>query len=330
MKTIEKCFYEEYETGLSEISGSFMERNCEIYEIEKFIESSRRINKKIVLINANCHGTALVNFLSLSKEFSEMFSIFPIPAVQFNTEKKIAPLILNEADVFIHQDIRGNNSIAYELSDEVLVPQLNKSCLNLIIPNLVGFGRWLYPNLGEIILDKAQSHNLIFRDRILDEAVKASGNSLRDISFYISYFNGFEYSKEELNELFEQDMAKLQKREKKWDIKILHYILRHYKSIPMYVDAGHPSRYVMYEIGTKVLGFLGIKRDVSLEDYYSVLGMPTPVAPGVKQYFGIKYLMPLEPRKSCVFRSDKTIGEEQYVYEYIAEYLYHVQGLTLF
>ncbi len=75
------------------------------------------------MINANCHGTALTKFLKLCESFTDKYEIFPLPAIQLNVEKKIDKSILNEADVFIRQDIRENNSIAYELSDKVTVSQ---------------------------------------------------------------------------------------------------------------------------------------------------------------------------------------------------------------
>ncbi len=40
--------------------------------------------------------------------------------------------------------------------------------------------------------------------------------------------------------------------------------------------------------------------------------------------------MPLEPRKSYIFDTSTELSEEQYVYEYIAEYMYFVYGLKLF
>lgn len=293
-----------------------------------FVEEARKANKKIVLINANCHGTALTKFLKLCESFTDKYEIFPLPAIQLNTEKKIDKSILNEADVFIHQDIRENNSIAYELSDKVTVSQLKPSCYNLIIPNLVGFGKWLYPNLGEIIIDPIKKNNLIFRDSILDEAVKKKDTA--PISFYIDFFNEYEYPKEKLDYLFERDMIKLKEREEKWDIKIFDFLINNYKTIPIYVDAGHPSKMVMYEIGKGVLESLNIKNDVMIGDYNSALGMPAPAPPKVKEYFGVKYTMPLEPRKSHIFDTSTELNEEEYVYGYIAEYMYFAYGLKLF
>lgn len=155
--------------------------------------------KKIVLINANCHGLVLTRFYKMSQNFNAQYKIYPLPPVHLNTEKRIDKTILNEADVFIHQDIRENNSIAYELSDKVTIPQLKNSCINVCIPNLVGFGNWLYPNLGEIIQD-SNNCNLIFRDKILDEAVKI--NMSADVSWYIDFFNNYEWSSRNLDKLF--------------------------------------------------------------------------------------------------------------------------------
>ena len=50
--------------------------------------------KKIIAINANCHGAGLVRYLNMSKEFRKKYVIYPIPEIQSNSNKEISPLLL--------------------------------------------------------------------------------------------------------------------------------------------------------------------------------------------------------------------------------------------
>lgn len=44
---------------------------------------------------------------------------------------------------------------------------------------------------------------------------------------------------------------RFKKRQQTWDIDIYEFMIENYKSIPMFVDDGHPSQYSMYEIAKK-------------------------------------------------------------------------------
>lgn len=48
---------------------------------------------------------------------------------------------------YIHQDVRAENPFSYFLSDEYVLPRLKKDCISVTVPNLVGFGRFLFPTM---------------------------------------------------------------------------------------------------------------------------------------------------------------------------------------
>lgn len=115
-------------------------------EWEHFIWS-RAFRRKVVVINANCHGDAMIKYLRQSISFWNGYMIYPIPAVHLS-EGIIDIDLLQHTDVYIHQDIRKENSISYQLSDEYVQQYLPKSVMDICIPNLVGMGKWMYPSLG--------------------------------------------------------------------------------------------------------------------------------------------------------------------------------------
>lgn len=108
-------------------------------EFQDFIWS-KLWKKKIVVINANCHGTALRHYLESSECFRDRYAIYPVPEIYLNDKKEIDENILQHADVFIHQDIRTNNKISYKLGDEYTLSFLPTTAIRICMPNFVGLG----------------------------------------------------------------------------------------------------------------------------------------------------------------------------------------------
>ncbi len=100
--------------------------------------------RKIVVINANCHGNAVQEYLRQSKDFNMKYVIYPVEEIQNNKSREIDEMLLSVTDVYIHQDIRSNNKVGYKLSDDYIISRLNPSCLKVCIPNLVGFGKGIF------------------------------------------------------------------------------------------------------------------------------------------------------------------------------------------
>lgn len=313
--------FENYEISKKNLS----ERGLK--EFENFIWA-KTYEKKLVCINANCHGTALINYLMLSNNFRKNYIIYPISNIHVNEEKRIDDALLKNADVFIHQDIRPDNSIAYELSDEYCQKFLSSDCKDIVIPNLVGFGNWLYPNLGEII--PYEKYNLFFRDKILDQAYRDICEDRLEL--FLDYFNHFVYSDAFLIDLYEKIMCKIELRENNWDVKVKGFIEDNFREIPMFVDAGHPSKYLMIEIGRQVLELLDIENDIDgmdLNMYTSDLGIPAPISGSIKRLWKINYKKDLEPRKSNLFTSGRRFDEDIYLKQYIMEYVWLLYGIKL-
>mgnify|MGYP003307744905 CR=1 FL=1 len=275
-------------------------------------------NKKVVVINANCHGRPIEKYLLKSKKFLKNYIIHHIPQVQEN--KEIDELLLKRADVYIHQDIRKDNSINYKLSDEYIIPKLNKDCKKITIPNLYGtMGCWMFPQHTEGVLPSIKvrdgNRNTFYKDTVLEELYE---NNIVLLSEYVKFYKNYKYEEKLLNKYWEEGIQKLQQREEKWDIKISDYILENYKKVPCFVDIGHPSMYIMLEIGKRLAKYLDID-DITYTYEIGHLGLASPILPCVKEHFKINYGI-----TDTLCERNFVLGEilEDDLSNYIREYLW--------
>ena len=294
-------------------------------EFDDFIWGAE-FRKKIVLINANCHGTVVAHYLNRSRQFSEIYCIHPFSQIQDNKEKEIGEGLLRMIDVYIHQDIRAENKISYKLSDEYVRTFLKDECIDITIPNMVGMGHWMFPTQSDYLKNiPTQQGNvgIVYKDIVLDEAYfcEVAGG----LEHYLEYFNGYHLDGSTLQEMYETDIQKLKSREEHWDIKISDFIEDNLKTIPCFVDHSHPSGHLLKEIVRRLALYLNID-DIDLsDDSFPKLGLPTPVLGCVKEYFGFEWRVPNDKMKNmlCTWKEDDELKE------YIREYVWCFYGIYL-
>lgn len=304
-----------------------MKKNLEergLKEFDHFIWA-KVFRKKIVLVNANCHGDAIIKYLEQSGKFCDRYAVYPLLPVHINEKKEIPAEVLQNADVYLHQDIRADNKIGYKLSDEYVLPCLKPECICITIPNFVGMAKWMFPSLGgldKVIHTAGGVEYVLYRDSVLDEAVAKKFTALEE---YREFWTNYRYTDEELEEKWEKGVSKLREREKKWDIKIADYIGRNYKTIPCFTDANHPSKYVMRKVGEQVAALLGLD-DINDSGFEPQMGIPVPILPVVQKYFGFAFTVPREKKKEYF---DKRVEED--TDDYIRAYLwwYHERILDI-
>lgn len=290
-----------------------------LIEFEDFVWT-RAFRKKIVLVNANCHGSAVIKYLNLSPAFCKAYMVYPVPEIQLNNE--IPQNLLRNTDVYIHQDIRENNCVSYKLSDVYICPRLKQDVVNICIPNLVSMGKWMFPTLGKadrLMHSLSGPVHVLFRDYVLDEAVNMCGSLEEYKAFWMNY--KVDIAEHEKN--FNECMNKLHEREKNWDIKIFSFIKENYKKIPCFVDATHPSKYVMKEVGRQVANILGLN-DIDDENYESTMGICVPILQDVLNYFDLNFIVSRELEKE--YLGKRVVLE---VDDYIRAYLWWYHEIVL-
>lgn len=287
-------------------------------EFENFIWAEV-LEKKLVLINTNCYGGAVKEFLQKSKQFCDEYIVYPLPWVHLNKDKKIDNRLLQKVDLYIHQDIRSDNIISYEMSEEFIEKQLKAECRKICIPNLVSLGSGFFPTQEATYDGNKLSRNIFYRDTLLDEAISKSTGYLSDV---LKYLNEIHLGDEYIQQKFEKMIGKIREREKGWDIQVSSFILDNYKEKYVMMDCRHPSDYLMNYICQKLANILELSdlRNVWVEANF---GLPSYIWPEVKRSLQIwenvegvlRKIYPYE-----ILDSGLGIGYEEYIREYAWAY----------
>lgn len=280
--------------------------------------------RKIVLVNANCYGRAYKEYLLSNQWFNERYRIIDIPAIHEYVkydDKDIPGELLEACDVYIHQDVRAENQFSYFLSDEYILPRLKRECISVTVPNLVGFGRFLFPTVqgGFKKIDIAGSPWQLFAE---DAFIDSFYQKYPDINELIEHITtDSPLSDEEVIKIFKECMLKLKKREEKWDIKISDFIMENYKDEKLFSDINHPTPYLMKEICERLGRYLGLEGKVGniKEDLGAVEGF---VWPFVKNALGLRWSQRHVRRNNVSLSWTKLAGESLDIREYIREYVW--------
>ena len=180
--------------------------------------------KDIVLLHGNCHMEILREYLLSSREFTHKYSIYPYPLLISSTKEfRTEPEIFENIDIWVHEDIRNNNSFGYEVSDEYIRSNLGEAVREIKIPHLYGISRMFFPQVitlndnGNEALNGGTDTDGIFLygDRVIEDCVNKG-------------------------------------------IKIADFIEENYRKDKLFYDPGHPTNVVMEYIAREVLLILGI------------------------------------------------------------------------
>lgn len=187
------------------------------------------VNKKIVFINGNCHCRVIKRYLETSKKFSAHYAFGDFPLVF--EKKDYDENSLKYCDLYIHQDIRKDNSIGYKYSDEYIIPRLKKECIKCCIPNLYGFPKALFYTNHEVNIKGSNigkiDNPFFYREAIIDSCIEQN-YSFQDIC---EKLKGEFIIEKEITEQFKHDQRRLLSREEGWDIKISDYLYENYQSV---------------------------------------------------------------------------------------------------
>lgn len=282
--------------------------------------------KNLVLLHGNCHMAIIQSFLLSSEFFRSCYSIYPNPPICMNDKGKVEESVLENCDVWIHEDIRDNNEFGFFLSDEYMRMFIKRDAIDLTIPHLFGLGKAFFPqsewNKRNQQIKNGEDKNGMFphADRIIDRCV-AQGMDKKDIMEFCVGEDAI--SVHEIEENFNTYIHKMREREEKWDIKIVDYILKHYKEKKLFYDMGHPTNEILRKISLELLERLGIEdRNINTVDCLDM--HEEPVYPVVKKALGMKwddgYI-----RKGVL---GKKAGSKMDFRVYIEEYLWWCFGMN--
>ncbi len=233
-----------------------------LMELKDFCLGSA-LGKKTVLLHGNCHMDILKQYMMTSDIFQKEYFIYPLPPIH-KLKKKIDDDLLQNCNVFIHQDIRKENSFGYYFSDDYIVPRLGKMCKNIVVPNVVNFGKAFFPqmtiNKNNPQYPGSDYGMFPFGDKNVDRLVE-EGNC--EIDKILAVIGGAFYTSEYVKQKFHEYVGEMFEREKNWDVKIMHYILKNYGLKKLFYDFRHPCNDIIREICIGVFKILNLDaRDI--------------------------------------------------------------------
>ena len=277
------------------------------------------IKKKVVLLHGNCHLDVIEEYLKSSGKFQKEYAVYPNPRICNNKEHRIEDYILSNCDVWIHEDIREDNSFGYYLSDQYIRSKIKNGAMDITIPHLFGLGKAFFPqseyNKNNMSIFNSNDLNGMFphADVVIDRCVQEVKTT---DEIYLFTQSNRALDEEYIYNNFNLYMNKIRKREKCWDIKIYDFIMAHYKTEKLFYDFGHPTNVVLKKIAIGILEKLNIfDEDIVAQNQLNQ--HETPVYPIVKKCLEMTWEEKEIRKGERCKKVEETMDFKEYVREYI-------------
>lgn len=238
------------------------------------------IDKKILTIYMNCHGTAILNYLNKSTKYKELYdsksvhindyildSGCHINCTEFvDSDKKS----FNSADVFICQYIQTDRG--YLNHTEIIKKYIKSTCKIILIPHYVFYG---------------YSYNLIVENKIKEIT------DIKDIKIYhqkiTDIINMDEINSVDFGKHLKYSFNKLQALDNLSDIKMYDYVIENYLNIRLWHHKSYPTSIFFFHITNKILLSLNIEQNIDYEDCRFARNTTTPILPKVAKILNINF-----------------------------------------
>lgn len=286
-------------------------------EFENFIYYGW-LDKKIVFLHGNCHMDVIEGYLKSSDMFNKEYTIYPTPRIC--TKERISEEVLKYMDVWIHEDIRSDNSFGYEFSDEYIKRYVASDIKEIVMPHLYNLGAGFFPHAKErndkntALLNGAYENGMFpYKDGIIDRCL-TEHMSLEKICEYVM-MDDILPAKDILDN-FDIYIEKIKKREMSWDIRIGNFILENYKKQKLFYDMGHPTNVILKRISIEILKHLKIfNEDIETDtklDYHEV-----PIYPWIRKVLNMEWDEKYIRIDDKAIKCTDTMDIAEYVKEYI-------------
>ena len=164
------------------------------------------IGKKVVFVNAYCHGHWVRYRLDKSRQFNENYCLYPYyPPVHVPNCMPLDDDFLNNIDVYIYVHMPDKTDHGYTYSDSNVIPKLKKDCVIIRLPSLAMLGTAFYQT--EVMrLKKHGNQGFMFEQSLLEKAY----NSLyiKDVKHVIEYVNENHDSADIVKKIFKSTIKK--------------------------------------------------------------------------------------------------------------------------
>ncbi|MBQ7496749.1 MAG: hypothetical protein IJU00_02770 [Selenomonas sp.] len=258
-----ECPKEEYEVHRDELRAQGL-KEWKDFKWYKFAD------KKVCLISSNCHGPLLEKYLLTQKSFTDIYAIHPF--MTFGGYMKAglhAPLddeLLSGVDLLLYQHMSPDNTLSATYADENILHKVPEHCKCLSVPTFWPLGGVIHQTQTMNILKDIYGYDAFYQDELLDAAYERVWK--KDLSTIADFLDEQELNSAESQMKADSFLERLVRRDERWDVKIVDYVLQNYKTIPMFNDIGHPSAELMWETGRRVMKLLGLTSNESQKQEY--------------------------------------------------------------
>lgn len=272
--------------------------------------------KKKVVIYGNCHAEAICKILSLVSGFTKKYELCPIlPICNIKSEDYFKKKVFSECDIFIHQSIRLNNRYGEQYASEKIIKLLKHECEIIAIPNVYHMPICFFSQYSTKEEFKRNGITYFFRDSIIDTLYK-QGYSIKKI---VEKYNTNMLDESIINDDFKRFIAKVESREKDWDIKISKFITDNYKQHQLFFDPNHPTMYFLKYIAKCCMDILEVEYteeeidSISLQEacYYEM-----PICTTTKKGLGLNY-----GTKELRVGGNKLVPGKMFLKQYVQQYI---------
>lgn len=243
-----------------------------------------------IIYYSNCQYVGIHYFVK--QAIKEPFEVYHLENYTLIKEKKPIPIDrLSQADIFIYQPIDKRHGI-YSTESTVennIMSYLSPNCKMISVPYIYNSALWcLIPpaNVDGYIGDYPNIDKYVNREPI--EKLKSQGYSLNDV---LRMFSNNEIDFDYENR-FNKCIDVLKKKEENCQVKISDFIVKHIRSVKLFLTQNHPTTCIFAHIANQILPILGynVKYDeFAYPDNVCNLPGEWPMSSYDMKYWNFKY-----------------------------------------
>ncbi len=233
-----------------------------------------------ILIFANCHGASYKKFIEEHAKDSSTFIIDYIVSYEnLDAYDKIKHKF-EDADILIIQPVSSYPEFSMDSLSKILKPD----CLVIRVPFVRFEGLW--PKEKSRVLQK-----------IAPAAVMDFPEKLDDASKIVEYLTENESNELDILENFRLAVEKMKEIEKSSDLTFVEFFLKHYKKVPFFRDALHPTSIMYDHLSREIVNLIGNKAsieflplpDIDLSQWKKEFGHYKPIKDKYARSLGLEY-----------------------------------------
>lgn len=214
------------------------------------------MSKLKVFIQANCQKSAIEYFFARIERLNTKYEFLPIKPVHLWTkdEKEVIISLVKEADIFMHQPVFEKNFGFY--ASENLINYLKAGTKIISFPNL--YFKGYHPQALYLKTDEGKKIELPFPYHDIN-IFNAWKNGISRDEIIDIFFDEKFYEDSYLENVLENSLRELEKREEYTIIKMSKTIREEMKGKKLFHIFNHPTDYLLSKLIDEILIHLGEK-----------------------------------------------------------------------